>query len=222
MKDWKPVKLLIIAVLAVCAVVSLFRVARTDREMRREERKEAQIEQLEQAGFGAEQLAEAQYFPVAVEEGKECVSFEDGFGDTRTYGGDRKHEGTDIMAADGKSGYYPVVSISDGVIDKVGWLELGGYRVGVRSPSGVYYYYAHLDSYASDCVEGKEIHAGDLLGFLGDSGYGEEGTTGQFEPHLHLGVYLTNDNGEEYAINPYPLLIYNKERKILFRELEVE
>lgn len=37
--------------------------------------------------------------------------------------------------------------------------------------------------------EGDQVQAGEMLGFMGDSGYGEEGTTGQFPVHLHLGIY---------------------------------
>ena len=77
-------------------------------------------------------------------------------------------------------GYYPVVSMTDGIVESKGWLELGGCRLGIRAPHGAYFYYAHLDSYA-DIEEGDTINAGDLLGFMGDTGYGtEEGTRGNF------------------------------------------
>lgn len=212
-------KLLLMLALAAGAAFGVYRVWRVERDGQREARREAEREELEKAGFGAEALSEVQYFPLAEEEGKGSFSFEDGFGDERTYGGERKHEGTDIMTADGKVGYHPVVSMTDGVVDKVGWLELGGYRVGVRSPSGVYYYYAHLDSYAGGLEEGDEVKAGELLGFLGDSGYGEEGTRGQFEPHLHLGIYLTGADGAEIAVNPYHLLKVVEGRKVWVREI---
>lgn len=38
--------------------------------------------------------------------------------------------------------------------------------------------------------EGDQVRAGDLLGYMGDSGYGPEGTTGQFPVHLHVGIYM--------------------------------
>ena len=48
----------------------------------------------------------------------------------------------------------------------------------------------HLDSYA-DIEEGDTIQAGDLLGYMGDTGYSKtEGTTGNFPVHLHVGIYL--------------------------------
>ena len=55
------------------------------------------------------------------------------------------------------------------------------------------------------------MRAGELLGFLGDSGYGEEGTCGKFAPHLHMGVYVRYKGDEEYALNPYPVLVYLKD-----------
>ena len=89
----------------------------------------------------------------------------------RTYKEERGHEGTDIMSSENKRGVLPVISITDGVVQNKCWLELGGYRIGIRSPHGAYFYYAHLDSYA-DIEEGDEVKAGDLLGFMGDTGYG--------------------------------------------------
>ena len=91
-----------------------------------------------------------------------------------------KHEGTDIMPSVNKRDYFPVVSMTDGIVTSVGWLELGGYRVGITSPGGAYFYYAHLSSYAG-IKEGDPISAGDVIGFMGDTGYSKrEGTTGSF------------------------------------------
>lgn len=47
-----------------------------------------------------------------------------------------------------KRDYFPVVSMTDGIVTSVGWLELGGISVGITSPGGAYFYYAHLSSYA--------------------------------------------------------------------------
>ena len=44
---------------------------------------------------------------------------------------------------------------------------------------------------------------------MGDSGYGEEGTIGKFDVHLHFGIYLPMDgNGseQEISVNPYEVL----------------
>ena len=62
--------------------------------------------------------------------------------------GNAAHEGIDIMASVNQRGIYPIVSMTDGTIQNLGWLELGGYRIGILAPGGAYFYYAHLDSYA--------------------------------------------------------------------------
>ncbi len=133
------------------------------------------------------------------------ISYEDGWMVERKYKGTSGHEGTDIMASVNKRGVYPVISMTDGVITNLGWLEKGGYRVGITSNSGIYYYYAHLDSYAN-LKNGQKVKAGELLGMMGDSGYGPEGTKGQFAVHLHVGIY-SFEGGREISVNPYYVLL---------------
>lgn len=147
---------------------------------------------------------------------KATVSFSNTWMAERNYGGKRGHEGTDLMADIDERGYYPIVSMTDGVIEQVGWLEKGGWRIGVRSTYGNYYYYAHLDSYAEEWNVGVYVQAGELLGYMGDSGYGPEGTTGQFPVHLHLGVYVPLGADQEMAVNPYWMLKYLETKKLTY------
>lgn len=155
------------------------------------------------------------YFPAPdLAEDQGGTSFENGWMDPRSYGGKRSHEGTDIMAEINERGLYPVISASDGVVEKIGWLPQGGYRIGIRAPHGGYFYYAHLYSYAKEFKVGEEISAGTLLGLMGDSGYGEEGTVGKFPVHLHFGIYLNTKDGKESSINPYYVLEILKEVSI--------
>jgi len=159
------------------------------------------------------------YFPIPESTNSEMpfVNYSDTWGYERTYGGDRTHEGTDIMAEVQTRGIYPVISISDGVVEKIGWLEQGGWRIGIRTASGAYLYYAHLFNYAKDFQPGATVKAGDLLGFMGDSGYSKvEGTVGNFEVHLHLGIYLQTDHYEELSVNPYWILRYLEENKLKY------
>lgn len=145
---------------------------------------------------------------------KAFVTFADSWMQSRTFGGDRGHEGCDIMASVNERGIYPVYSMTDGVVENVGWLRLGGYRIGIRSPSGAYFYYAHLAEYAKDFVPGESIEAGTLLGYMGDTGYSDvPGTTGNFPVHLHLGIYLNAADGAEFSVNSYPMLRYLYETK---------
>lgn len=149
-------------------------------------------------------IYEDKVFPIA--QGYE-YDYKDGFGDARTYGGERTHEGIDIMCDKG----VPVVSVCDGVVEKQGWLELGGWRLGIRGKDGVYYYYAHLYRYHQNIRQGSKVKKGQVIGYAGDSGYGEKGTTGKFEPHLHFGMY---EGKEEVAVNPYPFLKMWEKNKV--------
>lgn len=157
---------------------------------------------------------DVKYFPIpqSLDDTEDKISYVDSWMFERNYGGKRGHEGTDIMAEKNMPGYYPVVSMTDGVVTEKGWLEKGGWRIGITAPTGAYFYYAHLDSYA-ELEKGDPVKAGDLLGYMGDSGYGEEGTTGEFPVHLHLGIYL-KEGTEEISVNPYPVLRYAENARI--------
>lgn len=176
------------------------------------ERLEIPAEEIRLYGIFWEDL---QYFPAA---GRKEVQgqqffFENSWHARRTFQGERLHEGCDIFGREEKSGYYPILSMTDGIVEKVGWLPLGGYRIGIRSPGGGYFHYAHLSSYAREFQTGEQIKAGEVLGFLGDTGYGEEGTAGKFVPHLHLGIYVRTQTEEEHALNPYPVLQFLQKRQ---------
>lgn len=152
---------------------------------------------------------DAEVFPVQ----ENGIVYENSWMFERSYGGLRGHEGTDLMPPENLPGHFKVVSMTEGTVEKIGWLEKGGYRIGIRSPRGGYYYYAHLDSYAQEFVPGQSVEAGELLGYMGDSGYGPEGTSGRFDVHLHLGIYLETETASELSVNPYWLLRYLEEEE---------
>jgi murein DD-endopeptidase MepM/ murein hydrolase activator NlpD len=122
--------------------------------------------------------------------------YTDDYGAARDFGGERTHEGIDIICDKGT----PVRSVCNGTVTKKGWLTLGGWRIGVEDENGVYYYYAHLSQYGAFEV-GDTVRAGDILGYSGSTGYGPEGTDTVMIPHLHFGMY-END----VAFNPYVFL----------------
>lgn len=104
----------------------------------------------------------------------------------------RRHEGVDIFAARGT----PVLSSTRGVVLAVREGGLGGRQVWVLGPAGHRHYYAHLDGFAPGLQARDVVAAGQLLGFVGDSG-NARGTP----PHLHYGIYRADG-----AFNPWPLL----------------
>ena len=153
--------------------------------------------------------ADLQIFPIpeSTLHPKYTVSYEDSWMTARSFGGERGHEGTDLMLSPDRRGIFPVLSMTDGIVEKQGWLPQGGYRLGIRSDRGIYYYYAHLYDYAEGIVEGTIVVSGQLLGFAGDTGYSNiEGTVGNFPVHLHVGIYYNDAQGQETAVNPYPFL----------------
>ena len=179
-------------------------------------KKQPQLFNLEKNTYNG-LLADIKYFPVPrSNKRKEWVNYVNSWNYERTYKGNRTHEGTDVMGDINKDGIYPVVSVSDGYISNIGWLELGGWRIGITSPSGIYYYYAHLDSYAKEYKEGDVIRAGDIIGYMGSTGYSKvEGTKNKFPVHLHFGIYAKTKNYYELSYNPYCILKYLENNVIL-------
>ena len=87
----------------------------------------------------------------------------------------------------------------------MGWNDYGGWRVGIRDMHNTYHYYAHLSGFNKEVKEGDIVEPGTVIGYVGSSGYGKEGTSGRFPPHLHYGMYKYNGR-TEWAFDPYPYL----------------
>ena len=117
----------------------------------------------------------------------------DDFGAARSYGYKRTHLGHDIMGSIGT----PVVAIESGYVEHCGWNQYGGWRIGIRSFDGKrYYYYAHLRKGHpyNDMYEGKYVNAGEVIGYLGMTGYSaREDVNGINLPHLHAGLQIIFD-----------------------------
>lgn len=126
----------------------------------------------------------------------------DDFGNKRSYGFQRKHQGHDFFAATGT----PVAAMEDGVIEVLGWNRYGGWRIGIRSLDGLrYYYYAHLrkDSpFAKDLSEGQTVKAGQTIGFVGQTGYSFKENVNNIQvPHLHFGIQLIFHESQKDGVN---------------------
>lgn len=145
-------------------------------------------------------------FPIPI---RANYSYKGTWGASRGWGGRRMHEGTDLFASYGT----PVHSTSYGVIEVMGWNEYGGWRIGIRDLYNTYHYYAHLSSFHPDLAIGDIVEPGTIIGYVGSSGYGKEGTSGKFPPHLHYGMYKF-DGRTEWAFDPFPsLLIWERQAK---------
>ena len=122
----------------------------------------------------------------------------DDFGVSRSFGFQRKHLGNDLMGALGT----PIVAVEGGVVEAMGWNRYGGWRVGIRSfDNHRYYYYAHLQKdapFAPGLEVGQIVQAGDLIGFMGRSGYSDKENVNNIETvHLHFGLQLIFDESQK-------------------------
>ncbi|RGY96558.1 M23 family metallopeptidase [Clostridium sp. AM58-1XD] len=129
----------------------------------------------------------------------------DDFGVARSYGFRRQHLGHDMMGQVGS----PVIAVESGYIEALGWNQYGGWRIGIRSfDKKRYYYYAHLrknypyQKELADLKEGDTVTAGDVIGYLGRTGYSRtENTNNIDEPHLHFGLQLIFDESQKEGNN---------------------
>jgi murein DD-endopeptidase MepM/ murein hydrolase activator NlpD len=128
------------------------------------------------------------------------VSFGDSFGGPRANIPGGWHHGEDIFAPMGS----PVLAVADGTIHTVGFIKLGGYRLWLRDQSGNEFYYAHLSAYTPLAIEGRQVRAGDVIGFVGDTGDADGGL-----PHLHFEIHPAAMIGLGYdgVVAPYPILM---------------
>ena len=147
------------------------------------------------------------YSPVAAGYG---YSHSDDFGVSRSYGFKRKHLGHDMMGSLGT----PIVAVEGGVVEAMGWNRYGGWRIGIRSfDSKRYYYYAHLQKdhpFADGLQIGDMVQAGDLIGFMGRTGYSDKENVNNIETvHLHFGMQLVFDESQKECLSEIWIDVYD-------------
>jgi len=127
-------------------------------------------------------------------------SFGDTFGAPRASIVSGWHHGEDIFAPLGA----PILAVADGTIFSVGWNKVGGWRFWLRDRGGNEFYYAHLSAYSPAAVNGTEVKAGTVIGFLGNTG-DAEGTP----YHLHFEIHPVGllYQGYDGVVRPYPYLV---------------
>ena len=161
----------------------------------------------------------------------------DDFGASRSFGFKRRHLGHDMMGSLGT----PIVAVEGGIVEALGWNRYGGWRIGIRSFDGKrYYYYAHLKKdtpFAENLAEGDIVQAGDLIGYMGRTGYSDKENTNNIETvHLHFGIQLVFEESQkecnsEIWIDAYPIVrlldrhrssIQNGQRVYPYEDLDIE
>jgi murein DD-endopeptidase MepM/ murein hydrolase activator NlpD len=141
-------------------------------------------------------------FPVVGE-----AQYADDFGDPR---GSRRHEGNDIMA----ERRAPAVAAEAGTVKLWTSSSSAGCMLYLYGDSGTTYFYIHLNNdrgagndnrggcvpgvaYAPGLADGVRVAAGELVGFVGDSG-----DANGIHPHLHFEAHP----GGGAAVDPFRLL----------------
>jgi murein DD-endopeptidase MepM/ murein hydrolase activator NlpD len=136
-----------------------------------------------------------------------AVTYSDDFGAPRSGG---THQGNDILA-DKKA---PAVAVESGKVKFWTTSAAAGCMLYLYGDSGTTYLYIHLNndltmkndnrgscvagtSYAPGLKDGARVGAGQLIGYVGDSG-----DANGIHPHLHFEVH-PNDGS---AVDPYPYL----------------
>jgi hypothetical protein len=120
-----------------------------------------------------------------------------------TYGSARSdvtyHHGDDIFGQLGQ----PLLACADGTVFSVGWNKIGGNRLWILDEQGNQFYYAHLSAFSTAAVNGARVKAGQVVGFMGNTG-DAEGTPYHlhFEVHPVSLLYL----GYDGAVDPTPYL----------------
>jgi len=109
------------------------------------------------------------------------------------------HHGDDIFAPLGA----PILAVADGVVFSVGPNPIGGNRLWLQDNAGNQFYYAHLSAYTPLARNGTRVHAGDVLGFVGNTG---DAAGGPY--HLHFEVHPASllFLGYDGAVDPTPYL----------------
>ena len=146
----------------------------------------------------------------------------DDFGASRSYGYARPHLGHDMMGQIGT----PIIAAESGTVEAIGWNQYGGWRIGIRSfDKKRYYYYAHLRQnypYAADLKEGDIVTAGDVIGYMGHTGYSAKENVNNIETvHLHFGLELIFDESQKESNNEIWINCYELTKFLMKNRSEV-
>ena len=150
------------------------------------------------------------------------VEFSDTWGAGRS--GGRRHQGTDIMSPKGSW----IVAVEDGIVERLDWNRLSGWNIMIRHADAWTSHYLHLNNdttgtddgdggpqaaFAKGLEVGSFVQAGEVIGFVGDSGNAEH--TGS---HTHFELHL-----DGHKVNPYPYLldVLERERRLGLADLPI-
>ena len=169
---------------------------------------------------GKKQYGLKAYLPIA--KGFDYSGYDD-FGTSRSYGFKREHLGHDMMGQIGT----PIIAVESGFVEVLGWNQYGGWRIGIRSfDKKRYYYYAHLRQnfpYCKTLKEGDLVTAGDVIGYMGHTGYSTKENVNNIEiVHLHFGMQLIFDESQKECNSEIWIDVYNLTRFLAKQRSQTE
>ena len=152
-------------------------------------------------------------FSIVFPQDPTVTSFDDTWGHARS--GGRRHKGNDLMAPK----MSPVYAIADGVVTIMRKSGLAGRWIAIEHASGFESWYMHLNNDTPGTDNGRAdpmntygpgidvdtfVSAGQLIGYVGDSGNAEHSGS-----HTHFELH---QNGS--AVDPHVLLVAAHERAL--------
>jgi murein DD-endopeptidase MepM/ murein hydrolase activator NlpD len=126
-----------------------------------------------------------------------------------TYNCDGEYSNSDYIASGGSAHHgndlfapfrAPILAVVDGVVAKSGWDTGLGNRVAIHDSCGWEYDSGHLDEIAAGMVIGREVRAGEIIGYMGSTGSRSGGSV-----HLHFNIHHS-DNSWSNDVNPFPII----------------
>ncbi len=144
-------------------------------------------------------LEDIKFFPVGIIEDKfDPIPYI--FGDSWNIQKNGK-QGVDIFDRENIKGRLPIISMTDGVVNEMGYKDESGYFINIQSKNGNIYCYEHLDRFYDNLAKGLAVKAGAVIGFMGNTAKGKD--------RVHLGLCIlvnTSLSKDGLWLNPYPFL----------------
>lgn len=152
-------------------------------------------------------FSDASTFPIPMDYDSNSYMYGDSFGSAKYYEENSQYSGTDIIDRENIRGRISVSSITSGTVETIGWNDKDGYHIGIRSPNGVYYLYANLESSAPGYKKGDSIAAGQSIGKMGDTAHSKkEGAAANYPTHVQIKIKPQTAISDDFWFNPYPVL----------------
>ncbi len=104
-----------------------------------------------------------------------------------------EHQGLDVFAPKNA----PALAVAEGTVTRIVNGPVSGKAIYLTDAHGTYYFYGHLNGFAKELREGQEVHIGQVLGYVGNTG-NAVGTPA----HIHFEVHP----GGGVAVPPKPHL----------------